>query len=786
MHGRLVVAPEHEKREGCRIAPDRRLGLPRTELERPSRVLLRSVPVIREEERLHRADRAAPAPGRRVREALAVDLRGSVQPLGSFVSIALHQECKPGSPGGIPHSRELLLPRVRVAQIGEARLSIAESTDLALDVLRPVAHDSDDNLPAVAEPVTQFALDRVDTVALVTMDDGSGPSRPNVFGRAALESLARLLPELEHGDFSALVITGKTGSFSGGADVKEFPRIERREQAIEGSRAGHDLFGRIRALPYPSVAAINGGILGGGVELALHCDYRVMADDVRHFASPECLLGFVPAWGATQLAPRIAGPEAAVKLIALNPMRQNKMLNAAQAHELGFVDRVVVPERLIDEAMTIASEQPLREEADLSDLAEAVAKGRRQLDDSLHGAAPAPYRALDLIEGAATWSLEEGYRAEEEALADLLLTPEAQASLYAFDLVERRARRGAGRPAAEPREVTKVGIAGAGLMATQLATLFLRRLGVQVVLRDLEQEIVDQALETIRDDLSAAASRGRLDPQQAVSLAALAKGTTSYEGFEDCDFAIEAIFEELDVKRQVFGELEDVVPAHCVLATNTSALSVTAMAEGLEHPERLLGMHFFNPVALMPLVELIRTPETDDVSLATGWSVADRLRKRPVLVNDAPGFVVNRLLARMMVVLLDEIERGNTVEETDEAVLGLGLPMAPSVLLQMVGEQVANHVRETLRAAYPDRFAITGDGPVRSVDEIREAVLAALADEVRHMLEEGVVESPKDVDTALILGAGFPFFMGGLTPRLDQAGYSYEMSSSREPSGSRK
>ena len=638
----------------------------------------------------------------------------------------------------------------------------------------------------MAEPVTQFTLDRVDTVALVTMDDGSGPGRPNVFGRAALESLARLLPELEQGDFSALVITGKTGSFSGGADVKEFPRIERREQAIEGSRAGHDLFGRIRALPYPSVAAINGGILGGGVELALHCDYRVIADDVRHFASPECLLGFVPAWGATQLAPRIAGPEAAVKLIAINPMRQNKMLNAAQAHELGFVDRVVEPERLIDEAMTIASERPLREEADLSDLAEAVAKGRRQLDDSLHGAAPAPYRALDLIEGAATWSLEEGYRAEEEALADLLFTPQAQASLYAFDLVERRARRGAGRPAAEPREVTKVGIAGAGLMATQLATLFLRRLGVQVVLRDLEQEIVNRALETIRDDLSAAASRGRLDPQQAVSLAALAKGTTSYEGFEDCDFAIEAIFEELDVKRQVFGELEDVVPSECVLATNTSALSVTAMAEGLEHPERLLGMHFFNPVALMPLVELVRTNETDDVSLATAWSVADRLRKRPVLVNDAPGFVVNRLLARMMVVLLDEIERGNTVEVTDEAVLGLGLPMAPSVLLQMVGEQVANHVRETLHDAYPDRFAITGDGPVRGVDEIREAVLAALADEVRHMLEEGVVESPKDVDTALILGAGFPFFMGGLTPRLDQAGYSYEMSSSREPSGSRK
>ena len=177
----------------------------------------------------------------------------------------------------------------------------------------------------------------------------------------------------------------------------------------------------------------------------------------------------------------------------------------------------------------------------------------------------------------------------------------------------------------------------------------------------------------------------------------------------------------------------------------------------------------------MPLVELVRTPETDDAALATAWAFADRLRKRPVLVHDAPGFVVNRLLTRMMVVVLESVERGSSVEEADEAVLSLGLPMAPSVLLQMVGEQVATHVRDTLQAAYPDRFAAT-EGPKRSVDEIREAVLAALADEVGHVLAEGVVESPKDVDAALILGAGFPFFMGGLTPYLTEHGYSFELS----------
>ncbi len=634
-------------------------------------------------------------------------------------------------------------------------------------------------------PTTQFRLERIDSAALVTMDDGTGEGRPNVFGQGALESLGRILPELEEGDFSALVITGKPGSFAAGADLDEFPRIERREQAIEGSRAGHELFSRVHALPYPTVAAINAGVFGGGVELALHCDYRVIAADVRQFASPEALLGFVPAWGATQLAPRLAGPEAAVKLIVTNPMRQNKMLRADQARELGFVDRVAEHDRLLDAAIAIAAESPPREEANLSNMSEAVARARRELDDTIHGAAPAPYRALDLIEGAASWSIEDGYRAEEEALADLLFTPEAQASLYAFDLVERRARRGAGRPSAELRDVQKVGIAGAGLMATQLATLVLRRLGVPVVLRDLEPEIVDRALETIRDDLAGAAARGRLGPDEAVSLAALATGTISYEGFADCGLVIEAIFEELEAKRQVFAELEQVVTADCVLATNTSALSVTAMAEPLKHPERLLGIHFFNPVALMPLVELVRTAETDDVSLATAWALADRLGKRPVLVNDAPGFVVNRLLTRMMVVVVGAIEAGNSVEEADEAVLSLGLPMAPSVLLQMVGPKVAEHVLETLKTAYPDRFVAEPAGH-RSLEEIRAAVLEALADEVQHLLEEGVVASPKDVDTALILGAGFPLFMGGLTKRLDQGGYSYAAGSGQERSPARK
>ena len=235
------------------------------------------------------------------------------------------------------------------------------------------------------------------------------------------------------------------------------------------------------------------------------------------------------------------------------------------------------------------------------------------------------------------------------------------------------------------------------------------------------------------------------------------------------------------MKRQVFGELEGVVPDSCVLATNTSALSVTAMGENLEHPERLLGMHFFNPVALMPLVELVRTPETDDNAVATAWAVADKLRKRPVLVHDAPGFVVNRLLTRVMLSFSNPSSGAARSKKPTRASSCSACRWRRPALLQMVGEQVATHVRETLQAAFPYRFAINADGPVRTVEEIRDAVLEALAHEVGHLLEEGVVASAKDVDAALLLGAGFPFFMGGLTPYLHERGYSFELAEGLKP-----
>ena len=615
---------------------------------------------------------------------------------------------------------------------------------------------------------TVFKLNRVGTVALVTIDNGEDYTKPTTLGRSAFASAVDVIDELERGDWTAAVFTGKPFVFCVGADLDEFGQIE---DPREGIRAGHDIFSRIRKLPFPTVAAINGAALGGGLELALHCTARTLATNVRHIGFPEVFLSIIPGWGGTQLLPKLVGPDVAAKVIVLNPLRQNKLLTAAEALELGLVDVLFDPVEFVDESLAYARMlgEVERAEPDWSNVETALRKARSRVDDAVHGATRAPYVALDLIAGAHDWTLEEGYAQEENAMAELLVSPQAQASAYAFTVVERRTKKGTGIPEVPPRAIRKVGIVGAGLMATQLATLFLRRLEVPTVLRDLEQSRIDDALATIRDEV------GRKKP----FLATIVSGGTGWDQFEGCDLVLEAVFEELSVKQEVFREVRKVAP-DAILATNTSSLSVEEIGADV-------GLHFFNPVAVMPLIEIVRTPQTSDDHLATAWDVVKKLKKRGVVVTDSPGFVVNRVLTRLTRVLLDALENGNTVDETDEAMLSLGMPMAPSVVLQMVGPRVANHVLETMHAAFPDRFplsptlaayaagsdeiVLTGDAR-RTGDELRDDVLEAVADEIRHMLDEGVVNAAADVDACLILGAGYPFFLGGITKHLDQTGVS--------------
>jgi len=639
-------------------------------------------------------------------------------------------------------------------------------------------------------PVTEFKVTRAGDLALVTIDNGEDWQKPTFFGEAALAALDRALGELERGDFAAAVVTGKPFFFGAGADITEFPEIT-RERAIEGSRAGHELFGRLRGLPFPTVAAINGACLGGGLEVALHCTARTVSTAVRHIAFPEVFLGLFPAWGGTQLLPRLVGPATAIKVIVSNSLRQNRMLSGIEAAELGIADKLLEPAEFVDASLAFARElvqRPAeRPEPDWSEAEMLFRRARTSVDDAVHGAAPAPYAAVDLIEGAREWSVEEGYRREEEAIGEILPSPQAQASIYAFHVVEQRAKRHPNRPAAEPRRVEKVGIVGAGLMASQLAALCLRRLEVPIVLRDVNPAAIENAIAEIGGELDAQVAKGRYDEGKGRFLRSLVSGGTGYEGFADCDLVVEAVFEEPELKKQVFAELEAVVSPECVLATNTSALSVTEMAADLEHPERVAGMHFFNPVAVMPLLEIVRAAESSEEALATVWAVGEKLRKRPILVADAPGFVVNRILTRMTRVIMDAIEHGTPVDEVDEAVMSLGMPMAPSVLLQMVGPRVANHVLERMHETFPDRFPLSptlanyaeGNDEVVVVEDapwtreqVVEAVLEAVADEIHRLLEEGVVAEAADVDQGLLLGAGWPFFLGGITKHLDQTGIS--------------
>src|SRR5690606_8743114 len=331
--------------------------------------------------------------------------------------------------------------------------------------------------------------------------------------------------------------------------------------------------------------------------------------------------------------------------------------------------------------------------------------------------AKSPYAALDLLKAAKKSSKYEGFRAEDEALADLISGDQFRASIYAFNLVQKRAKRPAGAPDKElARRVDKVGVIGAGLMATQFATLFVRRLQVPVVITDLDQERVDAGVATIHGEIDALFDKGRIGSDERNQLRALVTGTTDKADFADCDWVIEAVFEELGVKQQVFAEVEQHLADDAILATNTSSLSVDEIGANLKHPERLVGFHFFNPVAVMPLIEVVKAAKTNDVALATAMATAAKLKKTAVITTDSPGFVVNRVLAKVLGEAMHAVEQGTTFEDVVEAVRPFGLPMDPFVLLDLVGLKVGAHVLDTHHGAFPDRFHES-----RALHELAEA-----------------------------------------------------------------
>jgi 3-hydroxyacyl-CoA dehydrogenase/enoyl-CoA hydratase/carnithine racemase len=658
------------------------------------------------------------------------------------------------------------------------------------------------------------------TLALITLDNGFDHTKPNTFGPGGLLELNDALDQVaRRTDLAAVGVTGKPFIFAVGADLNGVAVIRDHDQAKAIAQLGHAVFRRLGELDIPSFAFVNGAAMGGGVEVALHCTYRTISAGVPAVALPECFLGLVPGWGGTYLLPRLIGPAKALKIIVENALSQNKMLRGPQAFELGLADAMFEPADFLEESLRWAGrvltgdvtvERAPVPEQTKEDWDAAVGAARFFTDGKLHGAAPAPYRALDLVAAARDRSRDEAFAAEDQALADLIMSDELRAGLYAFDLTQKRARRPAGAPDQSlARPVTKVGIVGAGLMAAQMGLLFARRLEVPVVLTDLDAGRVDAGVGYVHGEVDKLAARHRISPDQASRLKGLVTGSLSKTAFADADFVIEAVFEELSVKQKVFAEVEAVVRPDCVLATNTSSLSVSAMAAELEHPERVVGFHFFNPVAVLPLVEIVRGQATDDPSLATAFAVGKQLKKSCVLVKDAPAFVVNRLLTRFLGEITNAVDEGTPVEVAERAPEPLGLPMSPFLLLQLVGPAIALHVAETLHEAFPDRYAVSpklrtlvesgktglyrpdftldpevvavlsgGDRP-STADQVRQRALEGLAEEIRLMLDEQVVAAPDDIDLCMILGAGWPFHLGGITPYLDRTGIAEKVTGAR-------
>ncbi|MFE9661299.1 3-hydroxyacyl-CoA dehydrogenase NAD-binding domain-containing protein [Streptomyces sp. NPDC005955] len=661
--------------------------------------------------------------------------------------------------------------------------------------------------------------------ALITLDNGHDHTKPTTFGPRSLANLDAALDQVEQeataGAIVGAGITGKPFVFAVGADLKGVEVLTRHEDALAIGKCGHDVFKRLAGLAVPTFAYYNGAAMGGGVEVGLHCTYRTVSKAVPAFSLPEVFLGLVPGWGGCALLPQLIGADRAVSVIIENALNQNRQLKGAQVFELGIADALFEGADFLERSLVwtagvltgeVTVERPEPDRGEAWDL--AVARGRALADAKVHGAAPAAYRALDIIAAAKDGDLQAAFDTEDRVLADLIMGGELRSGLYAFHLVQKRGKRPVGAPDRSlARPVTKVGVVGAGLMASQLALLFVRRLEVPVVLTDIDQERIDRGVGYVHAEIDKLLLKGRVNQDTANRLKALVSGVLDKaEGFSDADFVIEAVFEEIGVKQRVFAEVEAVVPAHAILATNTSSLSVSEMASELKHPERVVGFHFFNPVAVLPLLEIVRGERTDDAALATAFAVAKQLKKTAVLVKDAPAFVVNRILTRFMGEVQNVIDEGTPVEVAERGVEPLGLPMSPLVLLELVGPAIGLHVSETLHEAFPDRFRVSpnlaavvragkrgfyvhdsgrpeldpevaallvqGDR-VLDEEQVRARVLDAVAQEIGLMLDEGVVAGAQDIDLCLITGAGWPFHLGGITPYLDREGVSERVNGKR-------
>ncbi|HEX3526868.1 MAG TPA: 3-hydroxyacyl-CoA dehydrogenase NAD-binding domain-containing protein [Thermoanaerobaculia bacterium] len=651
--------------------------------------------------------------------------------------------------------------------------------------------------------------------------------RVNVFTRAALAELEQVIGEVAaRQDIGCLILlSGKEGSFIAGADVEEIARVSDPAEAEAGARVGHRLFAAWEALPFPTVAAIRGTCLGGGTELALASTWRVASDSAAtRIGLPEVRLGILPGWGGSTRLPRLIGVPEALDLILTG-----KTVAGRKALKLGLIDALLPDARFLDLvrdfALARAGQKRRAEDGktgggfDFKELLlEKNPLGRKVVFDQARkktleqtrGHYPAPPRAIEVIRIGIEDGRRAGFDAEARALSDLAISRTSKNLVHVFKLTETSKRDGG--PAAAARPVRRTAVLGAGVMGGGIAQLIAQEAGLPVRMKDVRADALASGMAHAAGLFERQVKRHRLEAPEARRQMALLSPTLDYTGLGGVDLVIEAVVEKLEVKQEVFAELARHVRADTVLASNTSSLSVEKIGARTPHPERVVGMHFFNPVHKMPLVEVIAAPGSDPAAVATVFAFTRRLGKTPVLVKDAPGFLVNRLLMFYSVESLWLLDEGYRIEDLDRAMTDWGMPVGPMALTDEVGIDVATKVAHILHEAFSTRLPVpgwldrltangrlgtkNGKGLYRYEERERKepdpAVYAllglhpnvqnpdpgAIADrmvlpmvnEAARCLEEGIVQSAGDLDLALIFGTGFPPFRGGLCRWADQEG----------------
>jgi len=674
-----------------------------------------------------------------------------------------------------------------------------------------------------------FRLEVEDNIGLLILDVPN--EKVNILSTPVMHELDRCLDEIKsRADLKALVfLSGKEGNFIAGAKIEEIENITDPKDGAEKASLGQAVFSKIAALPFPVIAVINGACVGGGLELALACHFRLAHDSEKtRLGLPEVRLGIIPGFGGTQRLPRLIGIQRALDFILTG-----KLVEAGRAYKAGVVDRVIPKEfphrrlrgiglsftqeiqnpemrRKIEARRNRTNPQTLLLEKNLLGRKVLFDQARRRTLAETKGHYPAPELALEAVEKGFSKELAEGLKIEANLLGKAIVTNVSKNLVKVFYLTEIvKKDPGVENYAGPIHEFKKIGVLGAGIMGGGIAQLMAHN-NLPARMKDVNLAAVAKGMEAAAKVFGEAVKKRRMKPKEMQDKMALISGTTDYSGFKNVDLVIEAIVEILDVKKKVFAEIDAIVPSQCILASNTSSLPITEMAKAIQRPEKFAGLHFFNPVHRMPLVEVIRGESTSDETIASLLAFAKKIGKTPIVVKDSPGFLVNRILGAYMAEAGRLLKEGATIEQIDNALLKFGMPMGPVNLFDEVGLDVAAKVSHILENAFGARMAGEGmmdkivetgrlgkkngkgfyiyEGKDKKIDpaiygligkagkfegtaaEIQDRCVLPMINEATMCLAEGVVRRPEDVDVGMIFGTGFPPFLGGLLRYADARG----------------